>query len=422
MTTPKLSVEGLGKCYYIPQPRDRRAIEKRRPGVRGLVKFLREGSGRVWTRRAVREFWALHDATFEVQSGTVLGVIGANGAGKSTLLKIVARVTPPTVGHVTGVGRVVSLLELGAGFNPDVSARENVFMNAAMYGIAKVEAARQLDEIIEFAELGDFLDTPLKYYSSGMYLRLAFSVAINMNPSILLADEILAVGDLTFQERCLQRVGELAEQGLIVLFVSHDMEAILRVSDRVMWLNEGRIAKIGDPEEVVTEYQNAAWARADTARSERGRHVNRFAELVDATLVSDTGKQIGAAPLSEDVYLRIRILVKKGGLERVRYGFDLYYRKTMLFRSMNGDEGVIDEPGHYEAWGRIPKHLLSEVMYSANAFLLFSRAGKDFSLIIYNALSFATYSTDDASVRRMRGLLAPQLDWKLVKEPAIVRV
>ena len=421
MTTPTLSVEGLGKCYYLPQPRERRATQERRPGLRGLAHRVRQWPNRQWVRRQVREFWALRDASFEVPAGTALGIVGANGAGKSTLLKIVARVTPPTEGRVSGVGRVVSLLELGAGFNPEVSARENVFMNAAMYGISRAEATRQLDEIIAFAELGDFVDTPLKYYSSGMYLRLAFSVAVNMNPSILLADEILAVGDLNFQEQCLRRVEELAKQGLTVLFVSHDMEAILRVSDRVLWLSEGRIVSAGDPEDVVTEYQNAAWARADAGRNERGRHVNRFAELVDATLVSSTGKQIGAAPTSEDVDVRIRFIVKKGRLERVRFGFDMYYRNTLLFRSMHQQDGELPEPGRYEAWGRIPGDFLSEIMYSLNAFLLFSREGKDYSLIIYNALSFATYSTDDGSVRRLRGLLAPRLDWKLAKESDVVR-
>jgi len=417
VTTSALKVEGLGKCYFIPQSRKDRAPGKKRAGFRGLVQGLRQGTLRPWPReKAVREFWALRDISLDVPSGTVLGIIGANGAGKSTLLKVLARVSPPTVGRVVGSGRVVSLLELGAGFNPEVSARENVFMNAAMYGIPKAEAARHLDEIIAFAELGDFVETPLKYYSSGMYLRLAFSVAINMNPSILLADEILAVGDLNFQERCLQRVEELAKEGLTVLFVSHDMEAILRVSDRVIWLNEGQIAGAGDPEEVVTQYQNAAWANAGAARTEKGRHINRFAELVDATLVSSTGKQIGAAPTTEDVDVRIRILVKKGGLERIKFGFDMYYRSTMLFRSMNRQEEEILEPGYYEAWGRIPGDLLSEVMYSLNAFMLFRREGKDFSLIIYNALSFATYSTEESSVRRLRGLIAPRLEWKLTRQ------
>jgi len=415
VTTSILSIKGLGKCYYLPQPRPQRATQSRAPGFLGAVRRVWQWPISRWTGAEVREFWALRDVSIEVPSGTVLGIIGANGAGKSTLLKIIARVSPPTQGRVAGVGRVVSLLELGAGFNPEGSARENIFMNAAMCGISKTEAERNFDKIIEFAELGNFIDTRLKYYSSGMYLRLAFSVAINMNPAILLADEILAVGDLNFQERCLQRVEELSKQGLTVLFVSHDMEAIIRVSDRVLWLNEGRIANVGNPEEVVAEYQNAAWARVDLTRNEQGRHASRFAELIDATLVSSSGKQIGAAPTTEDVDVRIRFVVKEGRLERVRFGFDMYYRNTLLFRSTHQHEEEFLEPGRYEAWARIPKDFLSEILYSLNTFLLFSRNGKDSSLIMRNALSFSTYSTDESSVRRLRGLFAPRLHWKLDK-------
>src|SRR5207244_12740531 len=168
--------------------------------------------------------------------GTILGIIGPNGAGKSTLLKIIARVTRPTEGRVIGRGRVVSLLELGAGFNPDFSARENILMNGAMHGIPRREVLERMDEIVQFAAVEDFLDNPLKHYSSGMYLRLAFSVAINMQPDILLADEILAVGDIAFQERCLERVAEEAQRGLTVLFVSHDLSALARLCDRIVWL------------------------------------------------------------------------------------------------------------------------------------------------------------------------------------------
>ena len=177
---------------------------------------------------------ALRNVSFEVAPGTILGIIGANGAGKSTLLKIIARVTRPTEGRVIGSGRVVSLLELGAGFNPDFSAHDNILMNAAMHGIPRREVLDRMDEIIQFAELEDYLDNPLRQYSSGMYLRLAFSVAINMRPDILLADEILAVGDMAFQERCLERVALEAERGLTVLFVSHDLSALSRLCHRIL--------------------------------------------------------------------------------------------------------------------------------------------------------------------------------------------
>ena len=251
-----LVAERLGKFYNLGEAKVR---EPRTFGERLRARVgLGEGTPQ-------REFWALRDVSFRVQPGTILGLIGANGAGKTTLLKVLARVITPSTGRVTGVGRVVSLLELGAGFDPDLSAGENVLMNAAMLGIPRSEALRRMNDILDFAEVAAFVDRPLKHYSSGMYLRLAFSVAINMNPRILLADEILAVGDLNFQDRCLQRVEEAGRNGLTVLFVSHDMDAILRVCNRVMWLNAGEIVKDGDPEEVVDEYQNAVWTRADAA-------------------------------------------------------------------------------------------------------------------------------------------------------------
>lgn len=409
-----LTTDNLGKCYYLSDS----AEGAGRPvkWLKSVPEWIRTGRRPSFARPA-REFWALRGVSFGVEPSTTLGVIGPNGAGKSTLLKIIARVITPTTGRVIGVGRVVSLLELGAGFNPEISARENIFMNAAMYGISRTEVLRHLDEIIAFAEIEKFIDNPLKYYSSGMYLRLAFSVAVNMKPSILLADEILAVGDLGFQERCLERVGELAKQGLTVLFVSHDMDAIMRVCDRVMWLNEGQIVKSGDPEEVVTEYQNAAWASASAARSERGRHVNRYGELMGARLVSATGKEIGAAPVSQDVVIRIRFAARRGPLLKTRFGFDLFHKNSLIFRSMTASNVDIEEAGFYEARGRIPAHMLAELRYSVHAFAIFEHDGKEYSLIIYNAISFLTYSTDEAdNARLLKGaLLAPKLDWQIAQ-------
>src|SRR3954469_10390820 len=163
-----------------------------------------------------RDLWALRDVSFSVEQGEILGIIGPNGAGKTTLLKVLSRVTVPTEGRVVGFGRVVPLLALGAGFQPDMSGRENIFMNAALYGMAATDVEQCLPEIIEFAGIGDFIDVPVKRYSSGMYLRLAFSVAVNMKPDILLADEVLAVGDIEFQERCLERVKQAGESGMSV--------------------------------------------------------------------------------------------------------------------------------------------------------------------------------------------------------------
>src|SRR3989442_1771051 len=299
-----LVVEGLGKRYILRGTGQNKQTSTFRERVTDAVNPEGEKTGAI-------EFWALRDVSFRLEPGTILGIIGANGAGKTTLLKILARVIMPTTGRVVGVGRVVSLLELGAGFDPELPADENILMNAAMLGIPKHEAIRRMPEIFEFAGVERFEATPLKHYSSGMYLRLAFSVAINMNPQILLADEILAVGDQVFQERCLQRIAESAAQGLTVLFVSHDMEAIMRVCNKVMWINAGRVMKLGEPELVVDEYQNAIWSQADASRSEKGRRANRYAEILAIRLGSSTGRDIGGAPITEDVFIKIRLNVLK---------------------------------------------------------------------------------------------------------------
>ena len=231
-----------------------------------------------------QELWALRDVSFDVEHGTVLGIIGSNGAGKTTLLKVISKVIAPTDGPDPGSRtRRLAARARAPASTTKRRARENIFMNAAINGIPRAVALERFDDIVEFAEIQEFVDTPLQYFSSGMYLRLAFSVAINMEPSILLADEILAVGDMSFQERCLQRVRELArDTGLTVLFVSHDMEAVSRICDRVIWVKDGTLHRAGEPEDVVTEYQNATWDMLTSRRSPRTKgssHAGRYGEI-----------------------------------------------------------------------------------------------------------------------------------------------
>jgi lipopolysaccharide transport system ATP-binding protein len=394
MTT--LTVERLSKCYYV--------------GKLG---------------KGYREVWALKDVSLEVDHGTILGVVGPNGAGKTTLLKILARVTLPTEGRVVGRGRVVSLLELGAGFNPELSARENIFMNAAMYGIARSEVQRRFDDIVAFAEIEEAIDNPLKFYSSGMYLRLAFSVAINMDPQILLADEILAVGDLSFQERCLERVAEAGRAGLTVLFVSHDMAAITRLCDRVMWLQAGEIVKIGRTEDVVNDYQNASWS--GSARSAKGTsHRSEYGEILSVKLVSSAGLEIGAAKMTEAALVRVALRLSRG-MVGIRCGFDVYTRGIQVFRSLQPEPVVGEEPGVYEATARIPANLLSETIYSLNVSVTIVDEGREHYLVLYNALSFRVYDVDESrSARgqyfkgRLGGVVTPKLEWSLTRERSVV--
>ena len=187
-----------------------------------------------------RDFWALRDVSFELRKGEVVGLIGRNGAGKSTLLKILSRVTQPTVGRAEIHGRVGSLLEVGTGFHPELTGRENTYLNGAILGMGKREIDRKFDEIVAFAEVGDFIDTPLKHYSTGMQMRLAFAVAAHLEPETLLVDEVLAVGDMAFQKKCLGKMGEVASGGRTIVFVSHQLNQIRRLCEKVIWLDQGQ--------------------------------------------------------------------------------------------------------------------------------------------------------------------------------------
>jgi homopolymeric O-antigen transport system ATP-binding protein len=374
--------------------------------VDGLGKRYRVGS------RTKRDLWALQNVTFTVPRGTILGVIGPNGAGKTTLLKVLSRVTPPTTGRVVGQGRVIPLLALGAAFQPDMSGQENVFLNAALYGVSAQETDARMNDIVEFAGIGEFMDMPVKKYSSGMYLRLAFSVAINMQPDILLADEVLAVGDLEFQEKCLERVQQAGRDGMTVLFVTHDMSAITRLCDRVLWLNAGEIAKLGDPGEVVAEYQNSAWALTTTSNLRSGPHISALSEIHSVTLRSADGRQIGAVHATQDCRIRIVHRFTKAGYH-ARYTIHVRSKGVVAFRSRSPEEVLIEQPGVYVAEVRIPAGLLADTIYTVDVNVVALRGDEYVPVVAHNALSFQVF--DPASRQRdaLGGVVAPRLAWDL---------
>jgi lipopolysaccharide transport system ATP-binding protein len=418
-----LIVEGVSKRYWIPKPQKSQPTETRLERWRAFfsVPLARDLLG-------AREFWALKDVSFDVDQGTVLGVIGSNGAGKSTLLKIIARVIAPTLGRVRGRGRVVSLLELGAGFDDEATGRENIFMNAALNGIPRAVALQRMEEIVGFAEIQEFVDTPLQFYSSGMYLRLAFSVAINMQPSIMLADEILAVGDMAFQERCLQRVRELArDTGLTVLFVSHDMEAVSRICDRVIWVKDGRLHRAGDPEDVVTEYQNATWDLLTSAEKPDAKgtgHSGRYGEILEVKLLSSDGREIGSPPRSEDIYVRIRFRTHRAR-SRARCALDLYSKGVLVLRSAQPELVPVAPDMAYEAVARIPANLLSETTYTVSVGVTLVRGeGEEHALVVNKALAFMVYrenTTDASGTLHRTGLIDPTLEWSMETKPYAIR-
>ena len=238
-------------------------------------------------------FWALRDINLEITQGEVVGIIGRNGAGKSTLLKILSRITPPTEGRIVYHGRVASLLEVGTGFHRELTGRENIFLNGSILGMKRSEIAKKFDEIVAFAEVEKFIDTPVKFYSSGMYVRLAFAVASHLEPEILIVDEVLAVGDASFQKKCLGKMSEVAHQGRTVLFVTHNMTAIQQLCSHCWLLNEGRIAFEGGPTQVILKYMEASRGRAQHAYrlNVDGRQADgQKAQLLEVDVLDSTGK------------------------------------------------------------------------------------------------------------------------------------
>jgi lipopolysaccharide transport system ATP-binding protein len=251
-------VQDLSKRYRIGRARRRHDTLRDAlvTGLRAPVDRLRRGGSSCGSSRGRFEdtIWALKDVTFQVQRGEVLGIIGRNGAGKTTLLKILSRITEPTKGRAEIHGRVGSLLEVGTGFHPELTGRENVYLNGAILGMRKAEIDRKFDEIVDFAEIEQFLDTPVKRYSSGMYVRLAFAVAAHLEPEILVVDEVLAVGDVEFQKKCMGRMGKVAQGGRTVLFVSHNMAAIQDLCNRSLLLQDGTLGLVGGVREVIGQY------------------------------------------------------------------------------------------------------------------------------------------------------------------------
>ena len=308
--------------------------------------------------------WALQDVSFEVKHGEVIGIIGRNGAGKSTLLKILSRITEPTRGRAEIVGRVGSLLEVGTGFHPELSGRENIYLNGAILGMRKAEILRKFDEIVAFAEVDKFIDTPVKHYSSGMYVRLAFAVAAHMEPEILIVDEVLSVGDAAFQRKCLGKIGEVARQGRTVLFVSHNLTAIRNLCGSAVFLAEGSVRSIGAPERLIKEYLSLS--APTSSFLSRSSKADKDVSILNASIEqkgSPNGVFVTNEPL--DIYIKYEVHRLLAGL---RIGFDLSSDDGIaIWRSFNDDAGTrpiaMHEPGIYCAECRIPADLLGPSNY-----------------------------------------------------------
>jgi ABC-type polysaccharide/polyol phosphate transport system ATPase subunit len=324
-----LQVQNVSKVYRL----------YRRPADR-LIELLPFSS-----HAAPKEFWALRDVSLNVERGEVLGVIGPNGSGKSTLLQIVSGILEPTRGRVVARGRIAALLELGAGFNPEFTGRENVFLNGEILGITRPDMDRVFPAIERFAEIGAFMDRPVKEYSTGMYVRLAFSTAIHVDPEILIVDEALAVGDAIFANRCIKKFVELKERKVTVLFVSHDLGLVKRLSDRAALMIEGRVAAFGNPSEVVNRYvglvlerQERDEPRGDLPKAGASfRHGDGASEIVSADLINARGESTRNLEPHETVSIRVRAIARRdiedpvvGLLIRNRLGIDVFGTNTRI--------------------------------------------------------------------------------------------
>jgi ABC-type polysaccharide/polyol phosphate transport system ATPase subunit len=310
-----IDVRGLAKAYRIyPTPSSR------------LKQMLWRGR-----RRFFHEFWALHDISFSVARGECVGFLGKNGSGKSTLLQMIAGTLEPTRGTCTVAGRVSALLELGAGFNPDFTGRENVILNGALFGISANEMQERLPSIIEFSELGDFVDQPVKTYSSGMFVRLAFATAIHVEPQVLLVDEALAVGDAAFQYKCMERIQLLRSRGMSILFVTHDTSAVRKICDRAFWLDSGNLVTSGPAIEIADQYDSFMRAKSGAPESETlpasdngGGSLSSIAEKQRtgaASIRSVSASDHNGAPAN---------LVCMGGELRVTVSYDVHQESSGL--------------------------------------------------------------------------------------------
>jgi lipopolysaccharide transport system ATP-binding protein len=357
------------------------------------------------------EMWALKDVSFEVKRGEVLGIIGRNGAGKSTLLKILSRVTAPTSGEIRIKGRIASLLEVGTGFHPELTGRENIFLNGAILGMQKKEIASKFDEIVAFAELDKFVDTPVKRYSSGMYVRLAFAVAAHLEPEILLIDEVLAVGDASFQKKCLGKMGEVAQHGRTILFISHNMVAVRGLCQKVICLDSGRIHKQGDSSSVINDYlQTGITAvmekRWDDRESAPG---NEKVRLMFACVRKETPESTGIINVGTPIRLYFEIWNNRPNMV-INFTTHIYTAEG-IYVLATGSDIRPRHKGLVRASMKIPANFLNDQIY--NVSLQIVKDGTETVCLYQNLLGFEVHDNERERLwhGKWPGVIRPQMEW-----------
>jgi lipopolysaccharide transport system ATP-binding protein len=405
-----IKVENLSKLYYLGGAKH----NSLRDAIAGFVKNPR--------RDRKNELWALKDVSFEVGDGEALGIIGRNGAGKSTLLKILSRITKPTSGAAEIRGRIGSLLEVGTGFHSELSGRENIFLNGAILGMKRTEIDAKFDEIVAFSEIEKFIDTPVKHYSSGMYMRLAFSVAAHLEPEILIVDEVLAVGDVAFQKKCLNKMRDVGKNGRTVLFVSHDMQAVSRLCSRAIWLRDGHLVKTGETGAVITEYlheQSHSGAEKSWENPAKAPG-DEFTRLRRVRVCDPEGKTASALDIRQPIGIEMTYEVMRGGKVLIP-NFHFYNEQGVcifISHDWSGEWRTRPrEPGEYTSTCQIPPNFLAEgnvfVKVAVSTYLPL-----EVHFVEPDAVSFNVVDSFEGDAARgdyggpMPGVVRPILDWE----------
>ncbi len=420
--TPIIEVESLGKSYVIhhKETGGRSSVERARKMARNMAGRIRgilwEGDTRAVGRREV--FWALRDLSFRVEPGEVVGIIGHNGAGKSTLLKLLSRITEPAEGSITLRGRVASLLEIGTGMNPQMTGRENIYLNGAILGMTQREVRRQFDQIVDFAGVEKFLDTPIKRYSSGMRVRLGFAVAAHLQPEILIVDEVLAVGDAQFQKKCIGKMQDVATgEGRTVLFVSHQMGAIRSLCQRVIVLREGRIEYDGGVEQGVEQYLASMVEMAQ----ERQRIVSAGEgdlRLTGMELLNSHGESCDSIPTGTDARLRLRLVFQRE-IRHLFVAVTLRYNGEPVLTSLDTDdheEWREERPaGEHVYKVTLPTRLLKQGVCSIDMFAGSRQMGRlidEKSLLTFTLVETDENTYDKGYSTDRLGILRQALTWE----------
>jgi len=367
VTEPAIRARGLGKRYLLGEMTSGGGL---------LSESLRHGLKRIWNRTSLQktpraerprreELWALKDVSFDIARGEVVGFVGRNGAGKSTLLKILSRITEPSEGRAELRGSLGSLLEVGTGFHPELSGRENIFLNGSILGMPRAEIQRNFDAIVDFSEIGKFLDTPVKRYSSGMYVRLAFSVAAHLRPQILLVDEVLAVGDMGFREKCFRFLNGLRESGVTIIVVTHDLSQLSLLTSRCLWLDQGHLKLDGKTEEVVSAYSNAIHAVGAGEESSGTQDVAGGMELISVRTVGTDGLYRDEIPLGEDLRFEFKVRTRSP-VSRPRFGIALHTSDGVKLWMHNTIMGEVESPPLVDRDGTVMVTLKSPPLLAGN--------------------------------------------------------